>query len=447
MRRFALLAALLLAPAVARANGRYPTPVDVHFQPGDHDVMALAMTWGLAISQDEGQTWGWICEGGVGFGGVFDPDYAFTSTGLLLATTTSADGLRLTRDFCSWDPAPPPLGSTDGGITPAKLVAQVEVGDDGRIYAAVSTFDDSQIYRSVDDGASFAAISAPGTLVDWWESLLVAPGTTGDTTRLYLAGFNLGDAGAKERLLFRSDNSGSTWTPLPVTDFTFGGDMSDLQLAAIDPDDPDLVFARVYQANGTTVGDAIYRSDDAGASWTMVFEVGDDVPAVLVRGNGEVVVQSRLSGYAVSADGGQTFGALVDAPASYCLRERDDGLLYWCGDGVDPDLSALSTGTAVGSYTHLLTFSEIDDQMDCAAGTDVAAACDQLWCGITAQFAIPGFEDECSVVDAGPADAGLVNPPPKTCSDCSGGGPASTAALAVIAVAPIVRRRRKKPAY
>ncbi len=447
MRRLSLALALALVPSVAHANGRFPTPIDVHFKPGDHEVIGLALTWGFAVSQDAGDTWGWICEGGVGFGGVYDPDYAFTSSGLLLATTTSADGLRLTRDFCTWDPAPAPLGSPDGGVTPAKFAAQVEVGDDGRIYVAVSTFDDSQIYRSLDDGASFQVISAPGTLVDWWESMLVVPGTTGATTRLYLTGYTLGAGGAKTRLMFRSDDSAATWTPLAVTDFTFGGDNSDLQIVAVDPNDPDLVFARVYQANGTTVGDAIYRSPDAGASWTKVWEAEQDIPIVLVRDNGDVVVQTTLSvatdpdsGIHVSTDGGVTFGAQILGDKAYNLRERDDGTLFFCGEGVDPTLSALASGTEVNSYTHIVRFSEIDDVMACASGTDAAMACDQLWCGVTAQFGIPGFEEACT-----PVSADDVTPPPedKPCMDCSGGNPTGTAVLAILAVMPFIRRRRR----
>src|SRR5678815_2464803 len=77
-----------IAAGVAHANGRFPATIDVHFKPGDPDVIALQVTWGLITSTDGGATWHWSCEEAVGFGGIYDPDYAFTSTGLLLATTT-----------------------------------------------------------------------------------------------------------------------------------------------------------------------------------------------------------------------------------------------------------------------------------------------------------------------------------------------------------------------
>ncbi len=455
---FVLIAGLVAAaPGVAEANGRYPVPVDVHFKPGDSEIMALAVTWGLLITKDGGDTWGWVCEGGVGFGGVYDPDYAFTSTGLLLATTTSQDGLRLTRDFCAWDPAPAPLGSPDG-IAPATFVSQVEVGADGAIYAAAASGTDSQIYVSTDDGATFAPLSNPGGGIDWWESLAVArTPLVGGNTRLYLTGYDLGAGGVKTRVLFRSDDSASSWTQLAVTAFTFGGNMSDLQIAAVSPDDPNLVFARVYQANGTTVGDAIYRSANGGASWTKVFEAGDDIPVVLVRrdpidGNGDVVVATRLnaesdasSGLRVSTDGGVTFGARQLGDTAYCLGEREDGVLFSCSDGIDDATNALSRGTVVGTYAPVVTFDQVDDVIDCPAGTHAADTCDPLWCGITAQFGIPGFADACAIVDAGlPVDGGNVDPPDKSCTDCSGGGPGSTAALAVLAVVPLLRRRRRK---
>src|SRR5438067_6045344 len=120
MRR-AVLLALLLVPAIAHANGRFPQTVDVHFEPGDNNTIALAVSWGLITSTDGGATWRWNCEDAVGFAGVYDPDYAFTSTGLLLATTTSPDGMRMTRDRCTWTPAPAPLGPQNGN--PATFVA------------------------------------------------------------------------------------------------------------------------------------------------------------------------------------------------------------------------------------------------------------------------------------------------------------------------------------
>lgn len=439
--------AVVLASGVARGNGRFPKTIDVHFKPGDHDVMALQATWGLITTFDGGATWHWSCEEAIGFGGVYDPDYELTSTGLLFATTTSPDGLRQTRDMCNWAPAAAPLGPV--GKTPAKFVSQIEVGPTGTIWVATpyELAPDPQIYRSIDDGMTWTPLSRPlAGLVDWWESMKVAPTLlAGSQTRIYLTGYGF-SGGNKLRYLVRSDNGGGSWTDLGVDEFTFGGDGADLQIAAVSPTDPDLVFARVFQANGVGIGDDIYRSDDAGATWSRVFQAGDDVSAIVVRQTGQVIAATALSGVHLSADGGQTFGAAIDDTKIECMKERDDQLLFGCSIGQIPDNMALATATAVGDWTSILAYSEIDDAYECSAGTLQQDVCyDLRWCFTACQFGIE-LPPECPAcdADAGPGgpDAGDgEDPPKKTC--CSTGDPTSAVLLALLVAAPLARRRRR----
>jgi len=442
----AALAALALSPGAARGNGRFPATIDVHFKPGDHDVFALQATWGLITTFDGGDTWHWSCEDAVGFGGVYDPDYEFTSTGLLLATTTSIDGLRLTRDMCTWAPAPAPLGQD--GDTPPKFVSQVEVGPTGTIWAATpyEIAPAPHLYRSLDDGVTWTPMGRPiAAAIDWWESMEVAPTLlAGSQTRIYMTGFALGGGGEKIRYLVRSDDSGASWTDLGVDEFSFGGNLSELQLAAVSPTDPDLVFVRVYQASGRSIGDDIYRSDDAGATWTRVFQSGDDVTAVAVRESGEVVLATALSGVHVSADGGQTFGAAIDDTKVQCVKERDDQLLFVCGVSFQPDNMALGTATVAGEWTTMMTFADVDDAYECDAATQQQQVCnDTRWCPTVCQFGITDPACTCdTIVDAGAPDAGdTEEPPPKTC--CGAGDPGSAALLALLVAAPLARHRRR----
>jgi hypothetical protein len=437
-------AALALAPGVALGNGRFPATIDVHFKPGDPDVIALQATWGLITTFDGGDTWHWSCEEAVGFAGIYDPDYQFTSTGLLFATTTTADALRQTRDMCTWTPAAPPLGPD--GATPAKFVSQVAVGPTGAIFVATpyELAPEPQIYRSTDDGVSWTPLSRPiaGT-VDWWESMEIAPTLlAGSQTRIYATGY--GFVGPdKVRYLVRSDNGGATWTDLGVDEFTFNHENADLQIAAISPTDPDLVFARVYRVNNA-IGDDIYRSDDAGVTWVRVFQSADDVTAVVVRESGQVVVTTGLSGVHVSADGGQTFGASIDDTKVQCLKERDDQLLFVCGVSFPPDNMGLGTGTTVGDWTSILTFADVTDAYECAGGTTQQDVCyDLRWCATACQFGITAPECSCGF-DAGVVapDAGIDAPPGKTC--CGTGDPSSAALLALLVAAPLARRRKRR---
>ena len=110
----------------------------------------------------------------IGFGGVYDPDYAYTATGRLFATTTSTRGLAYTDDHCSWTGVDGPLGPQGGN--PATFISQIEVGPDGTIFAAASSADDSHIYVSTDNGDNFTAISNPGG------GVLNGPSCSGDIT-------------------------------------------------------------------------------------------------------------------------------------------------------------------------------------------------------------------------------------------------------------------------
>lgn len=449
----ALSAGLLLPPAVARANGRSPLVIDVHFPTGEpgEDVIAVQATWGVLLSRDGGDTWKWVCEEAIGFAGVYDPDLAFTSSGLVLATTTSVDGLRLTRDWCSWSPAPPPLGGT-GDADPASFVAQVEVGPEGAIYAAAAAFDDMNLYVSTDDAASFAlAGPLPDAEADWWESLLAAPTPLASGAarphRLYLTGYRLLPDNGRAHLLLRSSDGGASWTPLSTAAFTIGAPSGELQLAAVSPDDPDLVFARVYQQSGNSLGDAVYRSADGGDTWSKVFEAPDDVTSVVIRRGGDVVVATRSMGAVVSTDGGLTFGA-PDAGTLYdALEERPDGALFAGSRAIDAEAMILGRSAEVGGWTSLLSHSRVTGAVSCAPGLPQRDVCQELrWCFQAGQYGLgtdPGYACEVAP-DAGVDAPPTPPPPPDDCGGCAAGGPGALALLGGLAALPLLRHRRRR---
>src|SRR5439155_10159275 len=90
---------------VAAANGRPPGTSTIHFRQGNEQDIVVGLTFGVIISHDGGTTWHWMCEKAVGYGGMYDPDYSYSSTGAIFATTF--DGLKVMRDGCSFDSAPP----------------------------------------------------------------------------------------------------------------------------------------------------------------------------------------------------------------------------------------------------------------------------------------------------------------------------------------------------
>jgi hypothetical protein len=218
----------------------------------------------------------------------------------------------------------------------------------------------------------------------------------------------------------------------------------------VSPTDPDLVFARVSKVDCLGIGDDVWRSPDAGATWTRVFSSGDDVTGLVVRRSGQVVLGEHLSGVHLSDDGGQSFSAaLPDSPEVGCLHERDDGLLYLCGRGLPPETMALGTSTDAVTWTSILTYPDVDDAYPgCAAGTtqhDVCAG--DRWCPTACQLGIPDSACEPCVAppapDAGPGDDDDDDGPgPGGC--CSAGSPRGSSLLALGIASLWFRRRRRR---
>jgi uncharacterized protein (TIGR03382 family) len=436
----------LVAASVAHANGRAPATSDIHFRPQssvegetvpDQDVLA-GLTFGLVVSHDRGATWHWFCENAVGYGGLYDPDYEWTAKGGILATTF--DGLKLNRDGCTFE-------ATNLGHI---FVSRVARGSDSTLYAAAADPTDSSLYASTDDGTTFVRYSSPGAPGTWWQSLEVAPSKP---TRIYLSGYNvitrdpnrvqLGSDSpdyndGKQLLLYRSDDGGHTFSKLSTQAFRPYSQASTLDIAAISPADPDLVFVRITgERNG--VGDGIYRSDDAGGTWTHVLDTPDSLQAFVARRDGSILTATQFTKSMFrSLDGGKTFEQLPTDLLFSCFTEDPHGRLWACtqnyvvgfGIGASDDLA---------HWSKVLHYAEIAGPVACAAGTVQHDKCElQNWCPLGQQFGIPS--SLCPSASETPPNG---PPPPMHGAGCceAGGGPGG--ALAGLLVVLVALRRRR----
>src|SRR6188472_1463879 len=102
-----VLAGLLVAglAATANANGRDPYTSTINFRHGNDQHIIAGMTFGAIVSKDGGATWQWLCERTIGYGGQYDPDYVYATSGAIFATTF--DGLKVMRDGCTFNATPP----------------------------------------------------------------------------------------------------------------------------------------------------------------------------------------------------------------------------------------------------------------------------------------------------------------------------------------------------
>src|SRR3569623_202379 len=392
MRRFAL-AGLLVAALAAPvfANGRAPGTSTIHFQEGHEEYIAAGMTFGLLLSHDSGATWHWMCETAVGYGGLWDPDYSYMNNGTLFATTFK--GLTSNTDGCTF---------------------------------ATTSFGDLFVSSDEGKGSSFLFAAADTNAKD--EKIL---------------------------LLYMSADGGATFTQMSTVGLpTMPASQSSIDIVGVDPTNPSIVYARITYATGT-MGDTIYKTINAGQSWTTIASKTDTI-AFLARSNGDLVIGTKFLGAEVSTNGGTTWTPLTNPPRINCLAENSAHEVWACtqnfdvmtgsgSDTVPGDGYGIMKTTDLATWTGVLKYQDIAGPVECPAGTKQQDMCvgSGNWCGLRTQLGITGSGGvECSV----PTDAGLVHvTPPKGCCD-SGTGSAPPLAMGIVLAFGFARRRRKNAA-
>jgi hypothetical protein len=480
MRHFvlALVVAVLGATHDAAANGRPPAASTIHFRQGHETDIVIGLTFGLVASHDGGATWQWMCEKAVGYGGMYDPDYSYSQSGALFATTF--DGFKVSRDGCIFAATPP--GTT--------FVSQAELGPDHALYytAADSMTHDSRIYKSTDDGMTFPQSANPGMDGDWWQTLIVAPS---DANRVYLSGYRFlnvcnpmsptpfttcsGDTqcmdaghpngkceGMKQWLLFKSTNGASSFTPLPGN-LLFSGNTTSVGLTTsvdsaidfvgVDHANANILYARVTMENGTTVGDGLYKIDTStGTAWTSMLRKADGLFFV-ARQNGDLVAAAQTLGAFKSTNQGATWTDLVSPPHINCLAENAAGEVWACTQnyGNPPSLPSDGYGvmksTDLATWTGVLRFQDIAGPVTCTAGTAQQDMCvgdpiSGVWCGLRQQLGITATPVSCAVAEGVPD--GHATKPAGCCDSRSGGG-AAAGAFGVVVGILLLRRRKANP--
>ncbi len=454
--RFVVGVSLLAASAApALANGRPAGTSTINFKQGDEQKIAAGMTFGMVESEDGGQTWHWMCEAAIRYGGMYDPDYAYTSSGALFATTF--DGALVRRDTCNFNPS-----SFGMGV----FVSALAQGPDGAVYfglaqpANPTTSDpgDAKIYKSTDNGMTFPVSASIGQVNDWWSSIEVAPS---DPQRVYVTGYRLVGAG-RTFLLFRSDNGGTSYTPMGMTGLTPSAN-STIDIVGISKTNPDLVFARVTFLQEGAISDGIFRSTNGGQTWEKIVEKDAEI-AFAIRANGDFVIGTKAYGVSVARNpgaGAVTWQDLAGSPHVNCLVENAAGELWACtqnfgSPGTMSDDAGIMKTTDLATWTKVLRYQEIAGPLECPAGTlqeDSCVLADpqthiSQWCTIRQMFGIPADPTCCPAVVDGEVKAclgngdGPVGNKPGCCDNSAASGP--TGMLSILVVGGILLRRRKQ---
>lgn len=352
-----LAAALLVAPATARANGAFPDSFAVFAPPERPGYVLLATNFGLIVSLDDGATWSYLCEQAIA-PNAFNYQLGPAPDHLLLAA--SFEGLAVSRDDgCTWTTTAPGLEGlevTDAFPDPTDPAHVLAIG---RARTATASF---TLFRSRDGARSFT------------EEVLVAPaGVTLQSVELSRvdprklvvtawAGFPPSPS------IFTSTASGDRFREVDASPW-LGAHLA--AIAAIDPVLEDTLYLRVYSTSET--GDSLALSEDLGLTSRRVLDLEGRMTSFARLAGGRLVVGSSIGPPMTSTDRGETFAAWSAAPSLRGLAERA-GVLYAAADiVVDGMVVAVSRDDGT-TFAPLLAIEDLDRIMDCP-GRDLEALC------------------------------------------------------------------------
>lgn len=358
----------------ARADGAFPDAQSVLLPRDRPHEIVLATNFGLVSSVDDGKTWTYSCESMATAGGsryvVGPPSSGGVSGDRLFAVSTPPPGAPFsTDDACSWAQG----GGAIAAASNPTYVSDVfpDPSNPARVFLLATPQappdEPGSVYRSLDGGATYEGpLFTPPA-----ESM---PAVTG--VEVSASAGAIVYATWYERLddrphLVRSVDGGDTWKDLPL-DASLGP--SKPYLAAIDPDDPQVVFLRLISADGAAdQHEALAVTHDGGATWTVPVTIpGGSFQALVRRQDGTVIAigHPAQGGGALppstlyrSSDRGQSFAAAALGFHGKGLAERD-GTLFMATDNAI-DLVALVSSTDGVAWTSRLRFQDISSIKSC----------------------------------------------------------------------------------
>ena len=390
LARIAIFTAVGSVSAAARpsfANGRFPNADHMAINPTEPSHIAVRATFGLVQTFDGGDTWSWLCEPAVGYGGTDDPAIGITGLGHLLVGIRSgvAQGSIGGCDFTTDATATANLRIVDLAVDvvdPSVAIAISGDGADGAPRVVVS--------ETVDEGATWTALG-PDLADDLFPQTIDAAPTNRD--RLYVSAVaGVGNAPVIER----SSDRGKSWTrfaiDIPGAERTF--------ISAVSPFDEDTVYLRV---TGETE-DRLFWSEDGAETWTELitlegqmlgFALSPDGSKVAVglKQGGVYVASTTDHDFAQTSEGGVRCLSWGSAGLYACANEGDDGFTVGRSD---------DDGASFTPLYHLLDIVPID----CPAGTDAGDACPPLFDELLDQLGNTGAGGSPSSSSAGGAGGG-----------------------------------------
>lgn len=413
-RLFALvsLSVVLGTASTANANGRYPGADELLVSPKDPSTYVVHGSFGLLVTTDAGGRWHWICDDVIERTLAADsvsPSVVVFERGAV--AVSSPAGVRTSADAgCSFVPAPGTEGQRIRDIAKERGT--------GRALAITAPADGTpaEILETTDDGVSWhkAGVPLPPEFVP--QNVEVAQG---HPDRIYVSGtalFSYDDAGLADAglpgnrvgVMYASVDRGQTWTRTLVPEAT--SIASDVYISAVDPSNPDLVYARAAFRITDTTRDAVLMVSRDGAK---TYEVAMHAPRAAMPGfslspDGSKIAVAVISGaendgvWVASRDTMKFEKRSPDVLA--CLRWTQAGL-FACQNLYTPACNptcpyviATSNDEARTWSPLLVQLSDVEGPASCPVESPYASVCLPAW--------ETNWKCKLEGCDAGPVDAG-----------------------------------------
>jgi photosystem II stability/assembly factor-like uncharacterized protein len=424
-------AAILLASAIASANGRFPRAARLIESPRDPNRLAIVATYGLLLTDDGGGHWYHVCDAAFTFEQGFstDPIFGLTADESFLVGAQT----RLTRSGdrgCSWVKVLEPVNASidDFAMMPGDADDIVAVVTD---YGAASP--QPRLFESHDGGLAWTPIGSPLPVVVAY-TIDVDPK---NRSHLYATGSADVAGPAAPAIFLSSSDRGVTWTSHAIPNT---GASAAPYIAAVHPTDANKVFVRTdawkMTSSGEAADDALLYTADGGVTWTDILHAGaldaetagakllglalSPDGSTVLAGYGDPIDPLRSidpdrkwrGTYRSSSDGRYSFGSgAPSAPTP--LAAGNVSCLTWTPRGIytcilhedGPSVVTFNTDQATAPMK-LMDTSFVSGQPPCCGG-GLAATC--TWgndCRALGACDAGGAGAPVTCVDAGAADGG-----------------------------------------
>lgn len=326
---------------------------------------------GVFKSTDGGTTWNQLpSTTGSSFSRV--QDLIVTDSGTVLAATRDGDGVQRSDDGgVSWTPV---LDAGTGAST--SRAADLEIAANGDIYAAMGVLSTDGVWKSDDDGLTWTKLNtgANGFPTSGFQRIEIALAPS-DSNRIYAVTQSSGTFGVGN--MYRSKDAGATWTTvtLPVDcDGGIGADFTRGQawydlILAVKPDDPDVLLAG---------GIDLFRTDNADTltTWEQlsIWINGCGLPVVHADQHAIVFRPGTTTEAVFGTDGGIYYTAdVTDDPPTFVNRNKGYNVTQFYSAAQSPTSgSNLILGGTQDNGTPQLNGAGVTNQVDDVTGGDGA---------------------------------------------------------------------------